>query len=41
MSVQTNQRTLRFGDNGEDVKDVQRILNALGQFGSLALDSDF
>ena len=40
MSIQANQRTLRRGDSGEDVRDVQRILNAL-QFGSLALDGIF
>ena len=40
MSVQTNQRTLRLGDIGEDVGIVQRVLNDLGD-GQLAEDGVF
>ncbi|MGV0028489.1 peptidoglycan-binding domain-containing protein [Phormidesmis priestleyi] len=40
MSAQTDQRTLRLGNTGEDVKFVQRVLNVYG-FGSLAEDGVF
>lgn len=40
MSAQTDQRTLRLGDTGEDVQRLQNSLNALG-FGSLAGDGIF
>lgn len=40
MSVQTNQRTLRLGSTGEDVKFVQAVLNVHG-FGPLVEDGIF
>lgn len=40
MSTQTDQRTLRLGNSGDDVKFVQGVLNVY-DFGPLAEDGVF
>jgi len=40
MSTQTNQRTLRLGSSGDDVRFLQTVLNVHG-FGPLAEDGIF